>query len=87
MHVAAELAMDGGAPVRRSMLPYAHQTIPSADVKAVVSAALGQNPDYPRSAIRMGQEGTPLPDRFENTSHENGLSVPVDEWPHRVGEC
>jgi perosamine synthetase len=35
--MATELAIDGGTPVRRSMLPYAHQTISSADVEAVVS--------------------------------------------------
>ena len=35
--MATELAIDGGIPVRRSMLPYAHQTISAADVEAVVS--------------------------------------------------
>src|SRR3989454_6852099 len=31
-----KLAVDGGKPVRSSLLPYGHQTIDEADIKAVV---------------------------------------------------
>jgi perosamine synthetase len=35
---SARLAIDGGAPVRRNILPYAHQTIDDRDVAAVEAA-------------------------------------------------
>jgi len=36
--IAGRLALDGGEPVRRTLLPYAHQQIDDADVEAVAAA-------------------------------------------------
>lgn len=36
--MTSQLAIDGGVPVRRSLLPYGHQSIDQSDVDAVVSA-------------------------------------------------
>lgn len=36
--MTSQLAIDGGAPVRRSLLPYGHQSIDQSDVDAVVGA-------------------------------------------------
>lgn len=33
-----QLAIDGGEPVRRQMLPYARQTVDEDDIAAVVAA-------------------------------------------------
>jgi hypothetical protein len=34
------LALDGGAPIRRRMLPYSRQTIDQTDIDAVVQVLL-----------------------------------------------
>ena len=38
MPAAARLAIDGGEPVRGTLLPYAHQVIDERDIEAVTAA-------------------------------------------------
>src|SRR4051812_19390770 len=50
--MANRLAIDGGAPVRRLMLPYGHQTIDESDVEAIKQAV---HSDWLTTGPRVGQ--------------------------------